>query len=112
MYAQIDDLKPWPEGAEFYSDIYDFAEVYLGQPWKQFLILDDAASIYAHPDEASKITVGSSRSGLTDANGNSVGKGVIEKISRYNSEWYLVNFLGEPDTQFYVRIKDLWIVNW
>ena len=111
LYAQIDDLKPWPEGAEFYSDIYDFAEdVYLGRPWMQTFALDDGASIYAHPDEESKITEDSPRSGLIDVYGNSMGK-VIEKISSYNSEWYLVNFYGEPDTQFYVRVKDLWVVN-
>ena len=111
LSAKIDVLKPWPEGAEFYSDIYDFAEgVYLGRPWRQSFILDDGASIYAHPDEGSKITEDSPRSGLIDVYGNSMGA-VIEKISSYNSEWYLVNFYGEPDTQFYVRVKDLWVVN-
>ncbi|GAB2588313.1 hypothetical protein [Nitrincola alkalisediminis] len=101
LYAQIDVLKPWPEGAEFYSDIYDFAEdVYLGRPWMQTFVLDDGASIYALPSEDSKIT-----------NINTAKKGSIEKISSYNSEWYLVNFYGEPDTQFYVRVKDLWVVN-
>ena len=101
LFAQIDVLKPWPEGAEFYSDIYDFTKgVYLGRPWRQTFSLDDGASIYALPSEDSKIT-----------NINTAGKRSIEKISSYNSEWYLVHFPGKPDTQFYVRVKDLWVLN-
>ncbi|WP_409525533.1 SH3 domain-containing protein [Nitrincola sp. MINF-07-Sa-05] len=105
LYGQVDDIQPWPEGDAFYSEIYDLSDaVFLGVPWQQTFRLDSAASIHAQPSEKSEVVM-APRMQASDP------EPIVEKISTYNADWYLVRLYRDPEIQGYVRVKDLWIVN-